>query len=221
MTGLLALAAAAPPDRLGEGLADLVRLVLLARALGVAGGLALAAAGLAALTVADRLRRPTAALGGALVGALAALSLRGLLAAHLGLSPAVAAAVGAGAGGLAGALLPPLFPAAAGALVGALLGAHLPLAGRAALGAAAGGLVGAALALLGARAVTVGVAVLSGGLALGAGLLALGGAHPLAVELAGRPFALLGFALVAAVAGAAFQLSRAAPGRGDGGLRGR
>lgn len=214
MTDLLALAAAAPPDRLGEGLADLVRLVLLARALGVAGGLALALAGVAALTVADRLRRPTAAAGGALVGALAALSLRALLAAHLGLSPAMAAAVGAAAGGVAGVLFPPVFPAAAGALAGALLGAHLPLAGRAALGAAAGGLAGAALGLLGARAVTVSLAVISGGLALGAGLLSLGGARPLAVELASRPFALLGFALVAAIAGGAYQLSRAAPPRG-------
>jgi hypothetical protein len=213
---ILAALAAAPADRVADGLTALIRLVLLARALGVAGGIALALAGLAALTVADRLRRPTAALGGALTGALAALALRGLLAAHLGASPALATGVAAAAGALAGALVPALFPAAAGALAGALVGVHLPLAGRAELGAAAAGIVGAALALLGARAVTVCLAVTGGGLALGAGLLALGGARPLAVELAGRPFALLGFALVAAIAGGAFQLSRDGPERGRG-----
>lgn len=216
---LASLAEAAPVERLADGLGALVRLVLVARAFGVLAGIALALAGVAALTLADRFRRPTAALGGALTGALGGLALRALLAGRLDLSPALAAGVAAAAVGLAGALVPAAFPAAAGALAGGLIGVHVPLAGRAELGAAAAGLVGAALALLGARAVTVGLAVSAGGVALGAGLLALGGAHPLAVELAGRPFPLLGFALVAAVAGGAFQLSREAPARG-GGLRG-
>lgn len=214
MTILPVLAAAAPADRISDGLVALVRLVLVARAFGLAGGIALTLAGLAALTVADRLRRPTAALGGALTGALAAVALRGFLATRVGVPPAVAMGVAAAAGGLAGALSPALFPAAAGALAGALVGVHVPLAGRAELGAAAAGVIGAALALLGARAVTVGLAVTAGGLALGAGLLALGGAHPVAVELASRPFPLLGFALVVAIAGGAFQLSREAPDRG-------
>lgn len=210
-----ALAATGPVGSAAEGLAALVRLVLLARGLGLAAGVALVVAGLGLLVLAERLRRPTAALGGALVAALALHLVRGLLApwlTRLGLSPATGAALAAAAGGVAAGLFPPLFPAGAGALAGALLGVHLPLAGRAALGAGAAAVAGAALSLLGARAVTICLAVATGGLALGAGLLALGGAHPLAAEVALRPFALVGFALVAAVAGGAYQLARGGPG---------
>lgn len=220
---LAALAASAPAGVAAEGLTALVRLVLLVRGFGLAAGVLLVAVGLSLLVLAERLRRPTAALGGALVAALAANLVRALLApflARLGLSPATGLALAAAVGGVAAGLFPPLFPAGAGALAGALLGVHLPLAGRAALGAGAGAVAGAALGLLAARAVTICLAVAAGGLALGAGLLAIGGAHPLASEVALRPFALLGFALVAAVAGGAYQLARGGPGmaralRGD------
>jgi hypothetical protein len=217
------LAASAPAGVAAEGLTALVHLVLLVRGLGLAAGVLLAAVGLGLLVLAERLRRPTAVLGGALVAALAAHLVRALLApwlARLGLPVATGPALAAAAGGVAAGLFPPLFPAAAGALLGALLGVHLPLAGRAALGGGAGAVAGAAVALLGARAVTICLSVTAGGLALGAGLLAIGGAHPLASEVALRPFALLGFALVAAVAGGAYQLARGGPGmaralRGD------
>ncbi len=51
-------------------------------------------------------------------------------------------------------------------------------------------------------------ASLGGGLLLGAGLLAACGTRPFARELAGRPFAVLAFAVVTGIAGAAFQISR-------------
>jgi hypothetical protein len=106
------------------------------------------------------------------------------------------------------AAFPPLYPVAVGALPGALLGVHVPVGGRPAFGAAAGGLAAGLVALVFGRGVSVLFASLAGGLCVALGAMAVFGRQPLAAELAARPFALLGLALVLGVAGAAFQLSR-------------
>jgi hypothetical protein len=208
---VLAAPLAASVSRLGEALAALGRAAAWAHGAGPVAGALLAIVGVLALTVALRAPRPLAVAGGALVGALAGLAVRGPLALHLGLAATTSAAAGAAVAAAACGLLPPLFPFAAGALPGALLGLHAPLGGRAALGAAVGGLVAGAIALVFARPVTAIVAALAGGLAFGTGLLALLGARPLGEELASRPLALLAFALVTGIAGAAFQLARGEP----------
>jgi hypothetical protein len=199
------------------GLADLAARVL---PLGLALGAPLALAGLAALVAGTRRRRPLAVLGLAAVGALAGVVLRGLLAAHLGLSAGAAVATLAAAGALAGGLAPAALPFAVAALPGALAGAQLPLGGRAAYGAAAGALAAGIVGLLLARVVVAAAAGLGGGLALALGLLASFHGDPLARELAGRPAIVVGFALVLGIAGAALQLSAGgATSRGDPGAR--
>lgn len=204
--------AAASAARIAEALATLGAAAEAARPLGVLGGAVLAILGLSALTVATRFRRALAVLGGAAVGALAALAVQGFLAAHLGLSPVLAVALGAVAGGAGCGLYPIAFPIAAGALPAALLGYGVPLAGRALLGAAAGGLLGAVIGAGFARIVAATFACLLGGAALALGLVvALAGWAP-AQQLAGRPLAIAAAAVVLAVAGAAFQL-RAGDGR--------
>jgi hypothetical protein len=104
--------------------------------------------------------------------------------------------------------VPIAFPFAAAALPGALLGALVPLAGRATLGAAAGALVAGVVGATLARLVAAAFASACGGVLLGLGLLAAFGRTPLAGELADRPAALAGFAVVLAIAGATFQLAR-------------
>ena len=177
--------------------------------LGLALGAPLALAGLALLAAGTRQRRALAAVGLAAVGALAALLLRRPLAAHLGLSPGVAAAACAGAGAIGGLLVPAALPFGLAALPGALAGSHLPLGGRAEVGAAAGALAAGIVGLLLARVVTAAAAGLGGGLALALGLLGCFRTESLARELAGRPAAVLAFALVVGIAGAALQLARA------------
>jgi hypothetical protein len=191
-----------------SGLASAVARV---RGTGLVAGGALAVLGLVLLVAADRLRRPVAFLGGAAVGWIAAQLLLERLpttiseAAWGGL---LAAACGAGC-----AAAPVLFPALVGALAGAVLGAHVPVGGKTAMGATVAGAVGAALLAVGARSAAVILAAVAGGCALGAGLLAMAGGRELAVELAARPFVLLGFALWVGVAGASFQLAGARGGR--------
>lgn len=193
------------PSALGMALSGLVRLIGWLRGLGPLAGLLLAMLGVTLLTSADRLRRPTAALGGAAVGALAARAAGPILPGVLSLAgwSWVLAILGGGAAGLA----PAAFPALVGALVGALLGVHVPVGGHGAIGAIVAAAVGAALLSVGARTVAVILACLGGGLALGVGFLVLAGGRELAAELAARPLVLLGFATVVGVAGAAFQLS--------------
>jgi hypothetical protein len=173
--------------------------------LGPAAGAPLAVAGLVALTLATRNRRALAIAGTALVGALAAVALRGFVAAHLGVGAAPGAIVLALAGAGAGAATPAIFPFAAAALPGALLGAQLPLAGRAAFGAAAGALLAGAAGLALSRYVAAAFASACGGLLVAVGVLAAFGRSPLARDVAGRPAAIAGLALVLAVAGVAFQ----------------
>lgn len=182
----------------------------------VAGGVALLA-GVLLLTFAGRFRRPIAAVGGALLGALAAVVLRGPIAAHVGLSLPVSAAVLAAAGAAGAFALPVAFPFAAGALPGALLGQHAPLAGRAIVGAAVGGLLAGLVALLFARPVALGFVSIAGGLLVAVGAVAVSRGSLFAADLAAHPFALLAIALVAGIAGAAYQLERREPAPGAAG----
>jgi hypothetical protein len=188
-----------------------------AAAHGPSAGIPLCLAGAIALTVAARRRRPLAIVGLAGVGAVSAVLLGGPIRFHLGLTAAQAAALLAACGAVAGAIFPSTFPFGAAALVGAVAGSWVPLAGRSALGAAAAGLVAGLLGLALARIVAAAAASLAGGLLLALGLLASFAARPLARELTARPAAILGFALVAGIAGAAFQIAgRASPREGSG-----
>jgi hypothetical protein len=195
-------------SRLSDALAALAAAAESTRPLGPWGGLLLVGVGLAALTVATRFPRPLAVLGGAIVGALAALAGGGALQTRLDLSPAVSAGLLATIGALGCGAYPAWFPFVAGAVPGALLGGSVPLAGSAAVGAAAGGALGGAVGALIGRGVVAVFACLVGGCLLAVGLVTLFQGHPLAGELTSRPFALGAVALVPAIAGAAFQLSR-------------
>lgn len=203
--------AAGMAARLSEVLDGLQGLAEAAPGVGVWGGLALVLAGLGALVLAHRAPRVAAAAGGAAVGALAALAMRPLLSAHLGVSMGTSAALLAAIGCAGCAALPAAFPAAALAVPAALFGAHVPVAGRAEIGAAVVGLFGGLVGLAAARVVSIVLASLAGGLLLALGMLATFDARPLAAELAVRPFALLGFALVTGIAGAAWQLGPRPP----------
>lgn len=181
------------------------------RPVGAWAGMLVAAVGLAALAVATRFRRPLAVLGGIALGALAAFALRGRLAANLGLSLTPTAAIAAAAGGAVCGLSPAAFPIAAGALPGALLGSTVPFFGSAVLGAGAGGALGAIVGAAFARVVGAAFASALGGALATVGLAVALGGHPLAREIAGRPFALAAVTLVLAIAGASFQLARREP----------
>jgi hypothetical protein len=179
-----------------------------AEALGLGAGAGLAAVGLLALTVGTRQRLVLGVVGGALLGALVAVAAREPLGLHVGASPLTAALALAFAGAVLCGLVPAALAFGVAALPGAVLAAQVPLAGSYALGAAVGGVVAGVLGLVGARSVTAAFAGLAGGLLLALGLLAAGGASPLAHELARRPALIVGFALVTGVAGAALQLAR-------------
>jgi hypothetical protein len=177
------------------------------RAHGPWAGAVLVLAGVAALTVSARSPRTVAVVGGAILGALSAVALRGWIAAHVGLSPAVAVTLGGAGGAGAGLAFPAALPFLAGAVPGAILGAGVPLSGRAALGAAAGGALGGVVGLAAGRAIATVVAALLGGALVAVGGVALLGTRAIAAELAGRPFALAAIAVVLAVAGGAYQLA--------------
>jgi hypothetical protein len=184
------------------------RIAEILRDRGLAVAAAAAVVGLVALTVAGRFPRGLAFAGGAVLGALAAVGLRAPLATHVGASLAVAAPLLAVVTAAACALTPRAFPVAIGAVPGLLLGLQVPLAGRAEIGGAVGALVLGAVALLFARPVAIGFACALGGLLAATAAVALGGARPLARDLVAHPLAILAFALVLAIAGAAYQLAR-------------
>jgi hypothetical protein len=196
-------------SELDVALEALGRLVAYLRGWGTLGGALLALSGLLLLTVAYRLRRPTALFCGSAVGALGAMALRGVLPGWLSAEslPWFAAAVA----GLGGALWPPLFPLLAGGLLGGLLGrllgSYLSLGDSPTISVAAAACVLAVLFAVGAKRVAILLAVLFGGLALGAGLCALFPGRELAREVAARPMVLLGFAVVVGLSGAAYQLA--------------
>jgi hypothetical protein len=197
--------------RLAEAADGLARAAGAARESGPAVGAAAVVAGLLTLTVFGRFPRVLAGVGGAAVGALAALAARGAIASALGLSTPLVPALGAAVVGAVAAVLPPVYPLAVGALPGALLGVHAPIGGRAALGAAVGGLVAGLAALVFATPVGIGFASFVGGLAVALGGVGVLAHQPVGRELAAHPFALLAVAIVLGVAGTAFQLGRAAP----------
>ena len=177
-------------------------------------------AGLAVLLFGARPRRPVAALGAAGVAAAAAGWLGAPIAASTGLSLSTLAVTFAALAGAVAALVPPVFPALAGALPGALLAGLFAPADRflevLLVGAALGAVAGFLLARLVASAVAASVGALA---------VALGAAGALPATSPGRallahPVAILAIAVVLAVAGAAFQLSRAW-GRGAPGSAGK
>lgn len=191
-----------------DGAGNVTRLVELLRGLGPAASAAAALVGLVALTVAGRFPRGLAATGGAALGALAAYAFRAPLAMHVGVSLPVALPVVAIVAGAACALAPLAFPLAIGALPGLILGLQVPIAGRAALGGAVGALLGGLVALLFARPFATGFASALGALLAVAAAVGAGGDRPLARDLATHPLAIVAFALVLAIAGAAYQLAR-------------
>jgi hypothetical protein len=191
-------------------LAALGRGALVARALSPWIGAALALAGVAALAVGARWRRPIAGVGGAIVGALSGLALHPLVQARIGgLDRTTTIGLGAAVVGGAGLFAPVVFPLVAGALPGALLARHVPVAGSGLYGGAIGALVGGALALAFADTVAALVASSLGAVLLGGALLALLRARPMTAELTARPFLLLAWIAILAIAGAAFQRGRA------------
>jgi hypothetical protein len=192
-----------------EIFAGVAALAARAQALGLPLGAPLVAVGVGAAVAGTRLRRVLGAAGLAGVGALAGFVLRGLIAAHLGVSTATGVAILAGVGAVGGALAPGALPFAVAALPGAIVGTGLPLGGRPEYGAAAGALAAGLVGLLLARVVTAAVAGLAGALAVALGALACFPRDALARELALHPAVVIGFTIVVGIAGAALQLAGA------------
>ncbi|HVP66870.1 MAG TPA: hypothetical protein VMT17_06375 [Anaeromyxobacteraceae bacterium] len=168
----------------------------------------LLALGLVELAAGARLRRPVAAVGGALLGALAASAFRDALEGLTGLSAATLRGVAAAVSGGLCAAYPPLFPAAAGALPFALAaGAIAPEAQRS-LALGLGGAAGAAIGVVAARPVAALVAAWIGASATALGLAGLlrGAGAP---RMAAHPAAVVAAAAVLTVAGFAYQLPSA------------
>jgi hypothetical protein len=171
------------------------------------------AAGLLVLLVGARARRPVAVVGGAGVAAVAAHLLGEPASAALGIPVSTLAVASAAVAGAIAAVVPQVFPALAGALPGALLAGLLAPAERKlevlAAGALLGGLLGGLLGVLAARPVAAAVASGVGALAVSIGAAgALQGTGPGRALLA-HPTAILAAAAILAVAGTAFQFSRA------------
>ena len=167
------------------------------------------AAGLLVLLVGARARRPVAVVGGAGVAAMAAHLLGEPACAAQGIPVSTLAVVSAAVAGALAAVVPQVFPALAGALPGALLAGLLAPAERKLEVLAAGALLGGLLGVLAARPVAAAVASGFGALAVSVGAAgALQGTGPGRALLA-HPTAILAAAAILAVAGTAFQLSRA------------
>jgi hypothetical protein len=203
--------------RLDEALGGLSRLASLASGLPLPTAGALAVAGVLLLVVGARSRRVIGAVGGAAVGALAALAAAGWVQARWPELPRPAlAAGGAAALGVLGGLWPPLFVFAAGALPGAVLGVAVPVAERPLVGLAVGAAALGGLALVAAELTAVAVAAGLGAGLVGGALLAAAGPRPEVSALAARPFLLLAWLAVVGAAGGALQLG-SAWGKGGGG----
>lgn len=210
---------AATAARLSDAVVALGEAAATLRPLGPWAGALIAGIGLAALTIGARQRRMLALWGGAAVGALAALAVGRLVQAHLGLSPSTVVWIGGAAGAALCAAFPALFPPAAGALAGAVVGGELPLSSVPGVPAAAGAAVGAIAGVASSRLVAAGFASFFGGALVVLGLSTALGGHPLAHELADRPFALAAVALVLGIAGTAFQGARRPPAEPPAGAR--
>ncbi len=167
------------------------------------------AAGLFVLLVGARARRPVAVVGAAGVAAAAAHLLGERAGAALGISIPTLAAASAAAAGALSVVVPQLFPVLAGALPGAFLASLFSPPDRRLEVLAVGALVGGLLGLLAARPVAAAVASGVGALAVALGLAgALHGTGPGRAILA-HPASILAAAAILAVAGTAFQYSRA------------
>jgi hypothetical protein len=168
-----------------------------------------AAAGLVVMLLGARARRPVAVVGAAGLAAVAAQWMGTRAGASLGMAPSTLAAVSAAAAGSVAALVPQVFPALAGAVPGALLAELLAPADRRLEVLVAGAVLGAILGILAARPVAAAVASGAGALAVAVGAAgALHGTGPGRALLA-HPSAMLAAAIILAVAGTAFQFSRA------------
>ena len=166
-------------------------------------------AGLAVMLFGARARRPVAVAGAAGVAAVAAQWMGTRAGALLGMPPSTLAAVAAAATGAVAALVPHVFPALAGAFPGALLAELFAPADRKLEVLAAGAILGGVLGVLAARPVAAVVASGAGALAVAVGAAgALRGTAPGRALLA-HPSAMLAAAAILAVAGTAFQYSRA------------
>jgi len=166
-------------------------------------------AGLAVMLFGARARRPVAVAGAAGVAAVAAQWMGTRAGALLGMPPSTLAAVAAAVTGAVAALVPQVFPALAGAFPGALLAELFAPADRKLEVLAAGALLGGVLGVLAARPVAAVVASGAGALAVAVGAAgALRGTAPGRALLA-HPSAILAAAAILAVAGTAFQYSRA------------
>jgi len=166
-------------------------------------------AGLAVMLFGARARRPVAVAGAAGVAAVAAQWMGTRAGALLGMPPSTLAAVAAAATGAVAALVPHVFPALAGAFPGALLAELFAPADRKLEVLAAGAILGGVLGVLAARPVAAVVASGAGALAVAVGAAgALRGTPPGRALLA-HPSAMLAAAAILAVAGTAFQYSRA------------
>jgi len=166
-------------------------------------------AGLAVMLFGARARRPVAVAGAAGVAAVAAQWMGTRAGASLGMPPSTLAAVAAAVTGAVAALVPHVFPALAGAFPGALLAELFAPADRKLEVLAAGAILGGVLGVLAARPVAAVVASGAGALAVAVGAAgALRGTAPGRALLA-HPSAMLAAAAILAVAGTAFQYSRA------------
>jgi len=166
-------------------------------------------AGLAVMLFGARARRPVAVAGAAGVAAVAAQWMGTRAGASLGMPPSTLAAVAAAVTGAVAALVPHAFPALAGAFPGALLAELFAPADRKLEVLAAGAILGGVLGVLAARPVAAVVASGAGALAVAVGAAgALRGTAPGRALLA-HPSAMLAAAAILAVAGTAFQYSRA------------
>ena len=168
-----------------------------------------AVAGLVVMLFGARARRPVAVVGAAGVAAAAVHWVGARAGAPMGMAPSTLAVVSAAVAGAVSAFVPQLFPALAGAVPGALLAEFLAPADRRLEVMAAGAVLGAILGVLAARPVAAAVASGAGALAVAVGAEgALLGTSP-GRALLSHPSAMLAVAVILAVAGTAFQLSRA------------
>ena len=167
------------------------------------------AAGLAVMLFGARARRPVAVAGAAGVAAVAAQWMGTRAGASLGIPPSTLTVVSAAVAGALAALVPQVFPALAGAVPGALLAEIFAPADRKLEVLAVGALLGGFLGVLAARPVAAAVASGAGALTVVVGAAgALRGTVPGRVLLA-HPSAMLVAVTILAVAGTAFQYSRA------------
>lgn len=168
--------------------------------------LALALGGTVVLLFGSRVRRPLAAVGGAAVGFLAIAVAPSWVANNVGISSGTLMALTASALAVLGVVFPSVFLVAAGALPGAFVGATFPIHGSIWLGTAVGAILTGIAALFAARWVAAGAAALLGACLISAALLVTGNSWTVVRLLSDRPFVILAFTIVLAVAGAAFQL---------------